>query len=88
MVEDTFAKNAQGISKIYHGVSLLMKLLQTKSYVRSMNISYYDLYYTVIKNRNEKNVIVKDNEIDYINSDDSISPNHYNGRKINNQILR
>ena len=51
--EDPFAKNAQGISKIYHEVILLMKFLQTKSQVKNMNINYYDLYYTVIKTRDE-----------------------------------
>ena len=30
-----------------------MKILQTKPRVRNMNINYYDLYYTVIKNRKE-----------------------------------
>ena len=56
--EDPFAKNAQGISKIYHEVLLLLKFLQTKPQVKNMNnrmnISYYDLYYTVIKNRDKK----------------------------------
>ena len=47
--QDPFAKNAQGISKIYHEVLLLMKFLQTKSQVKNMNTNYYDLYYTVIK---------------------------------------
>ena len=28
-----------------------MKYLQTKPQVKNMNINYYDLYYTVIKNR-------------------------------------
>ena len=51
MDENPFAKNAQGISKIYHEVLLLMKYLQTKPQVENMNINYYDLYYTVIKNR-------------------------------------
>ena len=51
--QDPFAKNAQGISKIYHEVLLLMKFLQTKPEVRNMNISYYDLYNTVIKVRDE-----------------------------------
>ena len=41
--EDTFAKNAQGISKIYHEVLLLMKFLQTKPQVKNMNIKYFDL---------------------------------------------
>ena len=31
MDEDTFSKNAQGISKIYHEVFLLRKFLQTKT---------------------------------------------------------
>ena len=51
MDEDPFAKIAQGIVKIYHEVLFLMKFLQTKSQVKNMNITYYDLYYTVIKNR-------------------------------------
>ena len=52
--EDLFAKNAQGISNIYHKVLLLMNFLQTKPQVKNMSINYYDLYYTVIKNRGEK----------------------------------
>ena len=44
-----FAKKAQGVSKIYHEVLLLMKYLQTKPQAKNMNIKYYDLYYTVIK---------------------------------------
>ena len=52
--EDPFAKNAQGISKIYLEVLLLMKFLQTQPQVKNMNINYYDLNYTVIKNRDEK----------------------------------
>ena len=35
--EDAFAKNAQGISKIYHEVLLLIKFLQTKPQVKNMN---------------------------------------------------
>ena len=41
--EDPFSKNAQGISKIYHEVLLLLKLLQTKPKVKNMNINYYGL---------------------------------------------
>ena len=41
--EDHFSRNAQGISKIYHEVLLLMKFLQTKSEVKNMNINYDDL---------------------------------------------
>ena len=63
--EDPFAKNAQGISKIYHEVLLLMKFLQTKPQVKNMNINYYDFYYTVIKTRDENKVI--DNQ--YVNDE-------------------
>ena len=77
--QDPFAKNAQGISKIYHEVLLLMKFLQTKSQVKNMNINYYDLYYTVIKVRDENRDIdnqYETDENDYIDINDFISPNH------------
>ena len=51
--EDHFARNAQGISKIYHEVLLLMKFPQTKPQIKNMKNNYYDLYYTVIKTRDE-----------------------------------
>ena len=54
MDDDTFAKNAQSISKIYHEVLLLIKFLQTKPQVKNIKTKYYDLYYTVNKNRDEK----------------------------------
>ena len=73
--EDAFAKNAQGLSKIYLEVFLLMKILQTKPQVKIMNINYYDLYYTVIKNRDENKI--ENNETHYINFNDIITPNHY-----------
>ena len=43
-----------------------------------MNINYYDLYYTLIKNRNEKDNEEEQKEIlnDYINFNDFINPNH------------
>ena len=59
--EDPFAKNSQGIAKVYHEVLMLMKFLQTKPQVKNMNIIYYDLYYTVIKIRDENRDI--DNQI-------------------------
>ena len=87
--QDPSARNAQDISKNYHEVLLLMKLFQTKPQVKNKNIKYYDLYYTVIKNRDEKqNVIDKDAENDYINFNDFISPNHYIGIKPRETILR
>ena len=67
--EDPFSKNAQGIHKIYHELLLLMKFLQTKPQIKNMNINYYDLYYTVIKVRNENTDIdnqYEDDDNDYI----------------------
>ena len=55
-----------------------MKFLQTKTQVKKMKISCYDLYYTVIKSRKEK-----DNqcENDFISLSDVIIPNLYVGMK-------
>ena len=88
--QDPFAKNAQGISKIYHELLLLMKFLQTKPRVKNMNISYYDLYYTVIKARDENKHIdnqYENDENDYNNFND-IVPNHYVGIKPRETVLR
>ena len=84
----TFAKNAQGISKIYQEVLLLMNFLQTKPQVKNMNINYYDLYYTVIKTRDENRDIDNQYENDYINFNDFITPSHYIGKKNDNVMLR
>ena len=76
--QDPFAKNAQGISKIYHEVLLLMKFLQTKPQVKNMNIKYFDLYNTVIKVRDENKDIgnrFENDENDYIDINDFITPN-------------
>ena len=54
--EDPFAKIDQGIAKIYHEVILLMQIVQTKPQVKNMNNNYYDLFYTVTKNRDEKRI--------------------------------
>ena len=89
--QDPFSRNARGISKIFHEVLLLMKFLQTKPQVKNMNINYYDLYYTVIKVRDENRDIDIQNENDendYIDINDFINPNHYIGIKQNNEILR
>ena len=67
-----------------------MKFLQTKPQVKNMNINYYDLYYTVLKVRDENKDIDNQNENDdndYINFNDFINPNHYMGIKKNNEIL-
>ena len=78
--EAPFSRKTQGISKIYHEVLLLMKVLQTKPQVKNMNINYHDLYYTVIRIRDENKD--KDNQHegddnDYIMFNDFITPNHY-----------
>ena len=89
--EDPFSKNAQGISKIYIEVLLLMKFLQTKPQVKNMNINYYDLYYTVIKTGDENRDIdnqFENDENDYINFNIFITPNHYIGIKPRETILK
>ena len=56
-----------------------------------MNINFYDLYYTVIKKRNEKeieNIRYEDNENDYIIFNDFITSNHYIGRKNDNGLFK
>ena len=60
--EDAFSKNAKGIGKFFLDVLLLKKFLQTKLQNKSMNILYYDLYYTVIKIRDEKGFVVDEDE--------------------------
>ena len=80
MNEDPLARNAQGFSKSYHEVLLLLKFLHTKPLVKNMNFRNYCSYYTVIKNRDEKQVVGNQYENDYNNFDD-IVPNHYIGRK-------
>ena len=46
-----------------------------------MNIDFYDLYYTVIKNTNEKGIVDNEYENDFITLNDGIIPNHYVGIK-------
>ena len=93
--EDPFAKNAQEISKIYHEVFLLIKLLQTKPQVKNMNPNYYDLFHIVFKNRKEKDIedeqkefVDNQYEIDFISLNDVIIRNHHIGRKNDNEILK
>ena len=86
--QDPFAKNAQGISKIYYEVFLIMKVLQAKPHVKNMNINYWDLCYNVIKNRKEKEkVIDKGNENDDIKYNDFNTPNHFIGSDNFNEML-
>ena len=79
--KDPFAENAQDISKIYHEVFLLMKFFQTKPQVKNMNLNFYDLNCTVIKNRDEKEIVDDKYENDFFSLNDVIIPNHYVGIK-------
>ena len=54
---DPFSKKVQSIGKIYHEVLFSMKFFQTKPQVKKMNNNYFDLYSTVIKNRNDKEIV-------------------------------
>ena len=58
--EDPLSKNAQAVSKIYLEVLLLTKNSQTKPQIKSVNNNFYDLYYTVTKNRIEKEIAMMD----------------------------
>ena len=61
-----------------------MKFLQTKPQVENMNNNYYDLYYTVIKTRdNNKDIDIQyENDYnDYNSLNDVILPNYYVGIK-------
>ena len=54
-----------------------MKFLQTKPQIKNMNVNYYHLYFTVIKNRDENKD--KDNQYEndenyYININDFMIP--------------
>ena len=75
--QDPFSKNSQGISRIYHELLLLMTFLQTKPQVNNMNINYYDLYYTVTKNRDEKEIVDDKFENDFFSFNFFITPIQY-----------
>ena len=53
-----------------------------------MNTNYYDLYYTVIKTRDENKDIDNQYEKDYYNFNDVITPNYYTGIKPRETILK
>ena len=62
-----------------------MKFLQTKPQIKNMNINFYDLYYNVVKVRDENKDIDSQYEDEY---NDFITPNHYVGIKPRETILR
>ena len=66
-----------------------MKILQTKPQVKNKNINFYDLYLTVIKNRDQNKVVVDKSEKieNYYNNFNDIVPNHYIRRKNDNVML-
>ena len=87
---DPFSKKAQGFCKSYHDVLLLLKFPQNKLQITIMDINYYELYYTVIKNRADKKVVDgkyenNENELGIFN--DFITPNHYIAIKPRETIL-
>ena len=89
--EDVFSQCTQDKTNIVHEVLLLLKFLQTMSQIKCMNVNYYDLFYTVIKNRDYKEIVndeYENNENDYVNHDNFITPNHYKGSKIDVVLLR
>ena len=68
-----------------------MKFLKTKPEFKNLNINYYDLYYTVIKTRDENRDIdnqYENDDNDYINFNDIITPKHYIGIKPRETILK
>ena len=56
--EDSFSKIIQSIGKIYHEVLVFMKFLQCKPSVKNMINYCYDLYYTVIKNGDDEEIVM------------------------------
>ena len=65
MDEDALKKNAQVIGKTYHEIVTLMKFIQKKPQVKIMNNNYYDLLDTVIKNKDEKEIVDNQYENDF-----------------------
>ena len=68
-----------------------MKFLQTESQVKNMNNKNYDLYYTIIRIRDETKDIdnlYEDDNNDNINFNDIITPNHDIGIKPRKTILK
>ena len=89
--DDHFSENAQSISKRYLEVFLVTKFLQTKPQVKYMKINFYDLFYTMIKNRDEEEFVddqYENNENDCIKYEGFIMPNHNISNKPRETILK
>ena len=87
MDEDPFAGNAKRISKIYHEVILLKTFLQSKPKLENMKNFFYDLLYTVIEIRSEKEIAENQFVNDY-NIFNDIIPNHIISIKPRETTLR
>ena len=88
--EDPFRKIAERIKKSYLEVLMLMIFLQTKPQVKGIDINYYDLYYTVFKNRDKKEILIdkhENDECDCVSFDKFFLPNHFIGSKPHETIL-
>ena len=89
--KNPFSKSVRGSGKVYHEVLLLMNILQTNPEVMKMNNNYYDLDYTVNKNRDDKEIVddkYEKNEIVQNNFIDYITPNHNKSNKPRETILK
>ena len=67
-----------------------MNILQTKIQFKNRKNNKYYLYYTVNKNTDDKEIVNnknEDDENDYINYIELISPNHYIGIRNDNVLL-
>ena len=59
-----------------------MNILQIKPQAENVDINFYDLYHTGIKNRDDKEIVndqYEDKEKDYIINEDFITLNHFIG---------
>ena len=84
--EDPFANKTEGISKICHEALLLLNFLQTKPQLKSMNINFFNLYFTNIKNRDDREEQELDNyDILY---DNKFMPIYDTGTKARETLLR
>ena len=83
---DPFSKSPESISKFYAEVFLLMNCLHNKPLIKSMNMNFFYLYYTVIKNRDGK-MIIEDYEKDYVHSNSYITSKQNIGSKIVKTVL-
>ena len=68
-----------------------MNFLKTKPQIRNIKYKFYDLFSTVIENRDDKEIVNnkhEENENDYNNFDDFITRNFYIGMKNDIILLR